>query len=304
MRTSIRDPNNTKPKIIVVPDAGTSEYLEKLLPGCQVEKLKTKISELKSSKRHGRPRQYDSPKERQASYRKRQKTKHLRKALGLQESPYLSEESCAPGNRPIIGDEKGIDVITHFITHDGHDGLCGTFYRDKESGNPCGYLYCANTERFIHSLEYFHSRKAPNKEANLLFSPAIFDPNHPKRVDKQKRGLNNIVAMQHLWMDFENGDLSPDELPQLFPHIRLVVFNTYNHTEEAPRFRVVIPLTRSLSPENYELLYDNIIAKIEDSGYSVGSKGTRRSGLDVGKKSAVSLFYLPCQARDSSQSFF
>src|SRR5262249_673155 len=97
----------------------------------------------------------------------------------------------------------------------------------------------------------------------------------------------------------------PDEIPELFPHIRLMIFNTYNHTEEAPRFRVVVPLTRPLSPENYELLYDNIIAKIKDAGYSVGqSKSTRRSGLDVGKKSAACLFYLHCQARDSTQSFF
>jgi hypothetical protein len=37
-----------------------------------------------------------------------------------------------------------------------------------------------------------------------------------------------------------------------------------------------MPLTRPLSPDNYELLYDNVIAKIEDAGYSVGRNAGRR----------------------------
>jgi hypothetical protein len=42
-----------------------------------------------------------------------------------------------------------------------------------------------------------------------------------------------------------------------------------------------------------------------DAGYSVGkAKGGRRSGLDVSKKSPTSLFYLPCQAKEASDSFF
>jgi hypothetical protein len=45
-------------------------------------------------------------------------------------------------------------------------------------------------------------------------------------------------------------------------------------------------------------MYDNIIAKIVDAGYSVGkSRGGKRSGLDVSKKTPTSLFYLPCQAK-------
>jgi hypothetical protein len=47
------------------------------------------------------------------------------------------------------------------------------------------------------------------------------------------------------------------------------------------------------------------IAKIVDAGYSVGkSRGGKRSGRDVSKKSPSSLFYLPCQANEASDSFF
>jgi hypothetical protein len=86
-------------------------------------------------------------------------------------------------------------------------------------------------------------------------------------------------------MDFEKGDLKPDELANLFPRIRLVVFNTYNHTRENPRFRVVIPFDQAISAADYAVLYDNIIEKIKDAGYSVGGyKGHRRSGLDRARK--------------------
>ena len=111
--------------------------------------------------------------------------------------------------------------------------------------------------------------------------------------------------MRHLWMDFENGDLRPEDIAELFPYIRLIVFNTYNHTKVAPRFRVVIPFEELISAEDYAVLYNNLIAKIEDTGYSVGkAKGGMRSRLDVSKKTPTSLFYLPCQAMEPFDSFF
>jgi hypothetical protein len=149
-----------------------------------------------------------------------------------------------------------------------------------------------------------HQRTVASRDAKLLISSAIFDPNHPQAEGKTKPGLQNIVAVRHLWMDFENGDLRPEEIAKLFPLIRLVVFNTYNHSKEAPRFRVVIPFDYPISPDNY-IAYDNVIAKFVDAGYSVGkSRGGKRSGLDVSKKSPASLFYLPSQPKNPAESFF
>jgi hypothetical protein len=87
--------------------------------------------------------------------------------------------------------------------------------------------------------------------------------------------------MRHVWMDFEDGDLRPEEIPKLFPHTRLAVFNTYNHTSENPRFRVVVPFEQAISPDDYAVLYDNLIAKIEDAGYIVVGK-TRWDAIRTG----------------------
>jgi hypothetical protein len=68
---------------------------------------------------------------------------------------------------------------------------------------------------------------------------------------------------------------------------------------------VVIPFDKAISAEDYIALYDNIIAKIVDAGYGVGkSRGGKRSGLDIHGTRPTSLFYLPCQPKNSGDSFF
>jgi hypothetical protein len=146
------------------------------------------------------------------------------------------------------------------------------------------------------------------KDENVLIGPATFDPN---RVPGTKRAKENIVHLRHIWLDFENGDLELYEFPDLFPHLRMVVTNTYRHTSEKPRFRVIIPTTRSMTTDAYEILYEGIAAKLEDAGYSVESRKRksrnaprRKSGLDWGKRAPTSLFNAPCQAEDPTHSFF
>ena len=109
------------------------------------------------------------------------------------------------------------------------------------------------------------------KKKNLLISPAIFDPSLCENHD---RARGNIKYLQNLWLDFEKGDLPPDELPNLFPNLRMVISNTYSHTADNPRFRVMIPTARSLTPETYELLYNQIAWKLEDAGYGLKEKDT------------------------------
>jgi hypothetical protein len=106
-------------------------------------------------------------------------------------------------------------------------------------------------------------------------------------------------------MDFEKGQLQPDVFPDLFPKTKLLIFNTYSHTRENPRFRVVFPFDVQLSSDEYRLLYHQLIAKIQDAGYEVG-RSLRRppSGLDISKRTPSSLFYLPCQAKNPDDSFF
>jgi hypothetical protein len=167
-------------------------------------------------------------------------------------------------------------------------------------------IYASSGEcGFIELLSVFHERCLKTKEENMLISPAIFDPN---KCEGSKRAMGNIVFVRGIWLDFEGGDLKPDEFPDLFPDTRMAIFNTYNHTPEAPRFRVVLPTKDIMTPEAYIQIWQQIELKLRDAGYSVGTpkKGCnlRRSGLDKSKKPPTSLFYLPSQAKNPKDSFF
>jgi hypothetical protein len=91
----------------------------------------------------------------------------------------------------------------------------------------------------------------------------------------------------------------------------MVVTNTYRHTSEKPRFRVIIPTTQSMTPDAYRIIYECIASKLEEAGYAVTGRNrksryapTRKSGLDWGKRAPTSLFNAPCQTETLSQSFF
>jgi len=78
----------------------------------------------------------------------------------------------------------------------------------------------------------------------------------------------------------------------------------------------VFPIEKPLTHEAYELLFDNVARKILHTGFrhyekkakgaktlKTNSSAIRWSGLDLSKRPATSLFYLPCQAADPCESF-
>jgi hypothetical protein len=105
--------------------------------------------------------------------------------------------------------------------------------------------------------------------------------------------------------------MKPEEFAALFPRIRKVITNTFSHTAEHARYRVIIPTTQRLSPKAYEHLYDGLATKLKDAGYSVDRgkakhkplNGKPRTDLDCSRRTSTSLFYFPAQAKDPSQSF-
>jgi hypothetical protein len=114
-------------------------------------------------------------------------------------------------------------------------------------------------------------------------------------------------------LDFENGELRPEEIPNLFPAVQMIVTNTFDHTPEKPRFRVIMPATQVMTPEVYKHIVQTcIIGKLNEAGYWVdrGRSRDRKpsnmqlSGLDWSTTFPHSLFYLPGQARNPADSFF
>lgn len=77
-------------------------------------------------------------------------------------------------------------------------------------------------------------------------------------------------------------------------HIRSVVWTTYNHTTDAPRYRVLLPLPAPIEhdPETDPFLSAVVAAELRFSGVA-----------DASKFGAASLFFLPRHAADAERWF-
>ena len=186
--------------------------------------------------------------------------------------------------------------------------LTCSFFQSIHSPTPIALASCETDDDFVEMLRRAHEFRGSTKESNYLFSPAIFDPNLAKDT---KRGRANIVHLRNVVLDFENGDLQSEELTGIFPGLRMLVTNTFNHTPDRPRYRAIIPTSENMTADVYHLICECLAETLEDAGCSVRKWGRdgngsnmRPSGLDWSKTFPHSLFYLPCRAQNPSHSFF
>jgi hypothetical protein len=344
-RTSLRDPTCIANVAIIVPDHLGRDIIQEYFPGAKDSdtKLNTGVDE-EERESVGRKRKHATDAGRVAAHRQNEKEKRLkmlrdllileRRQDGLKQRSGINnlkakkgwENECNEmGNiitenvtleSPILSTHAPVDncpddYLANLLTSDFKEAsCCGTFYATNTSEQPMAYLEWIDEFMFVAVLESFHRQKIKSKEDNFRISPAVFDPTIPSGGFRRR---DNIVYLRNVWLDFEDGDLSPKEFAALFPNLRMVICNSYRHTRAKPRYRVIIPTTAPVTPEVYEALYDSIVAKLRDSGYSVVKgkdknrtppKNKLRSGLDWSKHAPTSMFLLPRQAQDASQSFF
>ena len=170
MRTSMRDPGNTDPKRILVPDRGLADYLHGLFPGSRIERLEIDWAD-DGEKKPGRPRKHRSNSEKAAAQRGRDREKRLALLndlflLGSQDADRLV--SC----REQLSDETSNIITTCFVTQ----LTAGTIYCAKQSSWPEGYLRHLGEDHLERFLRECHRKFWQTKEDNYHISPSVFDP--------------------------------------------------------------------------------------------------------------------------------
>lgn len=303
MRTSLRDPTDSTPKNIIVPDERLALYLAEMLPGATVVKMETGIAD--QPNKGGRPRLHQNNAEKMSRRRTKESEKRaelLAQVFAARKPQDASGDGCFPSDSAMCRNETSISLYRGSVSQDQH--FWATIFSNIKSSMPEAYLSCGSAEHFAEAMGVAHGRVIEAKASNPLFSPAIFDP---ARSQTSNRGRDNILYLQNIVLDFENGDLHPTTIPDLFPDLQLIVTNSYGHTNGAPRFRVIILTAKTVGPAAYEALWDALANKLKDAGYTKSPKPTsklKRSGLDHSKRAATSLFYLPSQAANRVDSFF
>lgn len=129
-------------------------------------------------------------------------------------------------------------------------------------------------------LGFFHGKlkrdlKVSDKNGPAIVG-AIFRPGG-------KRRLEDMEGATCLILDIDNGVTQPDEIIELFPY-EGVAYSSYSHTEDHPRFRLIIPFKNGvkLDTDSWKDLWDWADKRI-------GSQGV----LDRDCRQPVALYYLP-----------
>ncbi|AWB24715.1 hypothetical protein DA075_06015 [Methylobacterium currus] len=294
-RTSIRDPSNINMKDWIVADRVTAEYIASIYPGSTINSLGLLMPS--ACVRRGRPSVHkDSNQRKQVS-----REKKMRMIANLDEEEifvreddiqavYWRREKC---------DVSPIRTNSYFVAN-FKGSIFNTMYDRKY-----GALAVFTDEKFIRELRECSRIRYETKDQNLLISPAYFDP---YKVVEAYKSKENIVFIKGIWMDVDGGDMKPKDFAGMFPHLRIVCYNTFSSTSSNLRYRIYIPTDKAMTNEVYTLIIREIIYVVESSGFASKSKtapkaNRRFHGIDH-KRNGCDLFYLPCQPQDPTGAFF
>lgn len=126
-------------------------------------------------------------------------------------------------------------------------------------------------------------RQGQKDGPNVIFATFRLEPN-----GRVRRTADNLVARTAIALDIEASKETGGVPPSITDAAnrvkdqgwKAVVYSSHSHTEEAPRYRIVVPLSHEVA---HELPVVEVIADL------LGL----RDVLDAGKVGAASLFYLP-----------
>ena len=66
-----------------------------------------------------------------------------------------------------------------------------------------------------------------------------------------RRKKDCVVFRSALTLDMDHAEADIPERMEMFFDFRCLIYSTHKHTPESPRFRLVVPLSRNVSPDEY-----------------------------------------------------
>ncbi|WP_139342589.1 hypothetical protein [Methylobacterium radiotolerans] len=297
MRTALRKDEIEEEAKWVVPCFEEAQLLSERFPGSVVKSLG--LAPLPDRKTGGRPRKFATDNDRKRNYERRKK-EDLTRSVGFAHNlaPDLLERVVFLNEQ----DETTYKSIGHFVRD-----FRGSYFRTWHETDP---LCITMTDgQFISYLKKRHKDVYHQKHDIPCIAGALFDPTLTK--NKNTRYEGNVVLSRGVWLDIEDGDLTPRLFEQAFPTIPFVAYSTFNHTKQKPRFRIYILTDRPMFFEESVAIYHEIRYSLKIQGWMNGKKTAKRcesidnrfDGIDC-RPNPSQLSLLPCQSQDRKASFF
>jgi hypothetical protein len=144
-------------------------------------------------------------------------------------------------------------------------------------------------EQFAERITYFDSASA-KQDRKKCFSFTMY---HPGRT----RGKENISAMTGLVLDFDNKIEIPTtvgSVTSLLQQKEIMHFwyHTYSHTEEVPKWRLILPFNESVILEDWDNIFERCLLYLGEP-----------EGIDPASKRAAQIYFFPYMPPNSITYF-
>jgi hypothetical protein len=254
MRTNLRVPDSDAMVRVIVPDRKSADFLATLLPGCNVSRIGKlaydrlpPLTSKERKNRHKLRKVFVGPPRERTSIRV------------LKEDCSFSGSAAPP---------PGGNVLT--LTY------CGSLYCKLESEfNKCEM----SPLDLVAYLKLAARTPYDTKDDLLLVGLTVFDPG----IDALGyRRQANIKVLYGLILDYDGGNLSPEEFERIFwpddkskPRFAFIICSTFSRCADDPnRFRVFIPFrSPTTSLRMFQALHDLVVERMEKHGFTrSGSK--------------------------------
>lgn len=296
MRTALRKDEIEDEAKWVVPCLEEAQLLSERFPGSVVKSLG--LSPL-LEKKAGRPRKFANDNDRKRASERRRK-EELTRSVGFAHNlaPDLLERVVFLNE----SDETTYRFIGNFVRD-----FRGSYFATWHETDP---LCITMTEgQFIGYLRKRHKDVYSQKDDIPCITGALFDPALTKNENTRYEG--NVALSRGMWLDIEDGDLTPKLFEHAFPTISFVAYSTFRHTKQKSRFRIYIPTNRPMLFEESVAIYHEIRYSLKTQGWINGKRTAKRcgsidrpfDGIDC-RPNPSQLSLLPCQSQDRKASFF
>jgi hypothetical protein len=290
--------------LLLAPDEAIAEDCAAIrhFEGCKVVPLVTpyELPQV-SPESPGRPPRYATDEERDLAKREQARERKRRQRYRLKMSRKNTKSICDP--RDIESDDlpslvhrlhswarEDLDSIaTIWPETNGIGGFALSHWRHRGDNVGLGCDSFMPSELFVTRLRQWQGWEYNSKRTVPMLSPTLFlselSPDH-------NRGKENALLCRGIILDIEHSCIRPDEWPLLFPELQMVLYSSFNHTDDEPRYRVCIPSAHYVSPFVHEMLGKMIEHGLNRQGYG-DVRSPRPHGIDTGKFERTSLFYRP-----------
>ena len=302
MRTALRDPSSNKIVKIVVPDKFSANHLAQSLGANSL----TKIEGLETTE--ALPALTGGQKNQRCNFQKK-KSQILCPTDKLSSLNNKEVASDITNSLPIpIYTYKGSsNNFVNISEIDNKSHIAFTIHNDIYSKESCDFhIYASTQSDFLKLLKSSSKTVIDEKKESLLLNSSIFYlSNNLDGIRRQE----NFIQSHFMILDFDNGDLSPEDFEKIFynkniPEDRkcFVICNSFSRCDQKPNnFRVFMFYKMPVkSIEQHQTVFDEIVRTIENHGYN-----PKTCGLDRGCRTGIQSFYLPCINRKyQDYSFF